>query len=446
MRHCVAAFVIGTACTVPSDVYGGAFELRDQGAAVAGNAYAGAAAIAEDASTIFYNPAGMARLSRSEVVLSADALFPTGHFKDQGSFDLTGHTLTGGLGGSQDPALVPSSYLVWAKSSTDWLRFGLGINSPFGLSTEYAKGGGNWVGRYYALDSEVRTYNVNPSISVNVFDWLSIGAGVSAQRMDAKLTNAIDFGSVCFASLGPVVCPAVGLFPQRADGHARFTGNDWGFGYNGGILISPTVNTRLGLAIRSHIDFHLEGDATFKVPQSAAILTAGQTLFQNTGLGAKITVPETATLGFYQRLTPKLAALFGAEWTRWSRVQELRIRFDNSLQPDAVLPADWHDSWFFSVGVNYLYSDRLTLRAGVGYDQSPIPERTRTPRLPGSDTLDLAIGTGYKLYDDVQFDFAYQLVAFRDAGIHLNDPIQGDLNGKFDLLAHVFSVQLRRQF
>jgi len=444
MRLPLATIVIAIACLASSRAHSGGFEIRDQGGAVAGNAYAGAAAIAQDATTIFYNPAGMAMLSRSEAVLSADALFPRDTFDNTGSFDISGAPITGGSGGYPDGAFVPSAYAMWApKGAADRLRFGFAVNAPFGLKTLYDD---DWVGRYQAIRSEIKTFNFNPAVSVKVFDWLSVGAGADAQWMDATLTNAIDFGGVCFAALGPVVCPALGLRPQNSDGHVRLEGNDWGFGYNGGILVHPTPNTRIGLAYRSHISFNLDGDATFKVPLDAAVLTAGGTVFRDTGLRTNVTVPETATFGLYQKLTPKLVGLFGAAWTRWSRVKELRIKFDNSLQPDAVLPADWKDSWFFSVGADYLYSDRLTLRAGIAYDQSPLPDRTRTPRLPGSDAIDLAIGAGYKPYDDVKIDFAYQLAFLREADIDLTDPTSGSLDGHYKFTAHVFSIQCRQQF
>jgi long-chain fatty acid transport protein len=279
-----------------------------------------------------------------------------------------------------------------------------------------------------------------------VFDWLSVGGGVSAQWVDAKLSNAIDFGSVCFAVLGPALCPLFHLSPQHADGRARLTANDWGFGYNGGVLLSPTANTRIGVAYRSHMDFDLNGDARFSLPIEATLLTAGGTVFRDTGIRANLSEPETVTFGVYQKLAPRWVGLFGAEWTRWSRVRELRIRFDNPLQPDSVLPADWHDTWFYSVGANYLYSDRLTLRAGVAYDQSPVPTSTRTPRLPGSNAIDFALGAGYKPYDDVQIDVAYQLGLLDQADIALTDPIAGSLNGHYDFTTHVFSLQVRKQF
>lgn len=434
---CLSSFVV-------SGADGAGFEIRDQGGAVAGNSYAGAAALAEDASTIFYNPAGMALLDRDEVVVSVDVLFPRGKFKNEGSFDILGTPISGTDGGNPGQAFVPSSYALWKPiESLDWLRFGFAINAPWGLSTDYEA---NWVGRYQALESELKTYNLNPAVSIKLSEWLSVGVGFDAQYADAKLTNAIDFGGVCVSTVGPTLCPFLGLSPQTADGHVRLTGTDWGFGYNVGVLLHPNENTRIGLGYRSHIDFELDGDANFHVPSQAAILTAGGTIFQNGGLKVDLTVPETATFGIYQKVAPKWVALFGAAWTRWSRVQELRVRFDNTMQPDAVIPANWKDSWLFSVGANYLYSDKLTLRAGVAYDESPIPDSTRTPRIPGSDAINFAVGAGYQLSDDVHVDAAYQLGILEKADIDLTDTTAGSLNGYYDFHTHVLSLQIRKTF
>ncbi|HYL18911.1 MAG TPA: outer membrane protein transport protein, partial [Burkholderiales bacterium] len=190
------------------------FALIEQSPSQVGNAFAGGAASAEDASTIYFNPAGMTQLSGKQIVVGVHGIKPSAEFNNSGSHlnaPLTAFPLTGGTGGDAGSwAAVPNVYASW-QLSPQWF-IGLGINSPFGLSTDYDS---NWVGRYQGITSDLMTVNINPSIAYKINDKISVGAGVSAQYIDVDLKKAIDFGTICNAGAPiPAGC-GVALTPQR---------------------------------------------------------------------------------------------------------------------------------------------------------------------------------------------------------------------------------------
>jgi long-chain fatty acid transport protein len=419
----------------------GGFAILDQGASVAGNAYAGASASALDGTTIFFNPAGLAKLDRPELIASADLIVPDSDYTDDGSTDILGlpRRGTGGAGGST--AVVPALYGVYPLNKI--LVVGLGINSPFGLKTDYDD---RFIGRYEALRSEINTVNINPSVAIRLSRWLSLGAGLSAQHLQATLSNAIDSGALCFGLLGPATCSGLGLVPQSADGRLELKADDWGYGYNLGVLLEPLPGTRIGLSYRSKIDYEAKGNGSFHLPPEAEFLTLGGTVFVNSNIRSDIEVPESANLGFYHQITERLALLAELQWTNWSTIDDLVVEFDNPLQPPAVLQANWQDSFYSAIGLNYRATDWLMLRTGIGYDQTPLRNRTRTPRLPSGDLYSLAGGFSAALGSHLSLDGAYQYIRHKHTEIDLEEPSSGRLKGEFDNQAHVLSLQVTYRF
>lgn len=409
------------------------FALIEQSVRGLGNAFSGSA-VAEDASTIFFNPAGLTRLSGSSVVGAGYYIFPSAIFQNQGSTIVNGAPLIGGNGGDGGVSIfVPNLYAAWDVS--DRVKLGLGTNSPFGLKTKYNQ---NWVGRYYAIDSELTTININPTLAAKLTDNLSVGVGVNLQYADAKLTNAIDFGLIGFSNRLPTS-------PQAADGFVKLAGDDWSWGYNLGLLYEPSQNTRIGLAFRSPITHNLEGDADFNVPTTAARLTATGR-FTDSDIRAKLKLPATVSLNAYQQLSSRLAATADITWTGWSRFEELRVKFDNPVQPDSVLPENWHDAFRYSLGLNYALNNAWQLRAGVAYDESPADEKYITPRIPDSSRTWLAIGASFKPSDSLSFDVGYAHLFVDDTEINQVSTTNGNLRGKFDNSVDIIGLQVNWMF
>lgn len=410
------------------------FAIIEQSVPGLGNAFAGSAATAEDASTIFFNPAGLTYLQGNSFSGATYSIAPTIRFTNQGSSLATGAPLLGSDGGEAgNNALVPNLYAAWSLS--DRIKVGLGVGSPFALATEYNR---DWVGRYQGVKSKLTTININPAIAARLTDNLSIGAGVNLQYAKAELSNAIDFG---------LIGRSVGLptLPQRADGFVEVEGEDWSWGYNLGVLYAPSANTRIGLAYRSQVTHNLEGDADFSVPTSLAGLTrTGR--FTDSDASAKLKLPDTLSLSAYQRLSSKVAIVGDVTWTNWSRFKELRVEFDNPVQPDAVQPENWRDTYRFSLGVNYAVNDTLTLRAGVAYDQSPVKEEFRTVRVPDSNRTWLAVGASYRPSDSLKIDLGYAHIITDRASIDQSNLTEGRVKGEYNNHVDVVGVQVNWSF
>jgi long-chain fatty acid transport protein len=423
------------------------FALIEQGGSGIGNAYAGAAAVAEDATTIFFNPAGMTYLPDSQLVIAAHAIKPYVDFSNQGSRTLVGtpfvQPLTGGDGGDAgDWAFVPNLY--YAKAVNDALRLGIGVNAPFGLKTEYDD---NWAGRYHAIKSELQTININPSLALKVNDMVSLGAGVSYQYAEAELTNAIDFGTICYGKLGPATCNFLKITPQADDGQVKIKGNDWSWGYNLGALFQPMPGTRLGLAYRSEIKQELDGHAYFSsVPAAFAAdphLAYGK-------VKAEIKLPASASLSAFHQVNDQWDILADLTWTEWSSFQELRVIRDSGPLAGQTLsaqPEKWHNAIRTSLGANYHYSDALKLRAGVAYDESPVSNTYRTPRIPDSDRTWLSLGANYKFSQNSSVDAAYTHIFVKDSSVNQTSTSGGgNLVGDYNNDINMLSVQYTHNF
>lgn len=438
-------------CISASYAMGAGFALIEQSVSGLGNAFAGGAASAEDASTVFYNPAGMTRLNGQQVSAGAHLIIFSAKFSNEGSTHVlqgvTGVPLAGNNGGDAGVAkVVPNAY--YTIKLNDRLSFGLGVNAPFGLATDYDSG---WVGRYHALESDVLTININPSLAYKINDNLSIGAGLDLQYIKAKLSNAIDFGTLdavgAFKALG-LPAGSLKLIPQASDGLARLEGDDWGIGYNIGLLYEFNKNTRIGTAYRSRIRYTLAGDSEFTgVPAGLSPFP----VFKNTGIRADITLPDSLSFSFSHDINPQWTVMADVTWTNWSVFKELRIKFDNPAQADAVTSTQWRDSYRYALGLTYKYNPNWTYRAGVAYDETPISsEQLRTPRIPDASRIWAAIGVGYKFSDKISLDAGYAHLFINDPKINKTptgeDAVRGGLIGTYSSYVNIVSAQLNFRF
>jgi long-chain fatty acid transport protein len=280
---------------------------------------------------------------------------------------------------------------------------------------------------------------------------LSVGAGVQIEYFDARLTNAVDFGSIAFAASMGACFPL--CVPTARDGRAEFEADDEvGVGYNVGVLFEPIKGTRFGAAFRSMIHHDVQGDVDFFIPASVTSLPGGlgpfiSATFADTGARTEVTLPEMVTFGVYHELNPQWAVMAEGQWTNWSRLEELRIQFDSGL-PDNVTELEWEDSWYGALGVIFRPDHRWAFRAGVGFDESPVPDATRTPRLPDEDRIWLSAGAGMQVTPGGRVDLGYTHIFIDDASINLlaggpTSPnfFRGNLTGEFESAVDIVAIQ-----
>ena len=429
---CISLLSVGSA-------FGAGFALIEQGVSGLGNAYAGGAAGAEDASTIFFNPAGMTRLNGHQIILASHLIMPYANFENKGSTHVTGAPLRGDDDGNAAEAkVIPNLY--YSRKVSDRFSVGIGINAPFGLATEYDR---TWVGRYHAVKSDFMSVNINPSVAYKVTDQLSIGAGFSAQYVNAELSSAVDFGTIG-ASFG-----IPGLIPQKNDGYFDLEGDSWGVGYNMGLLYEFTKNTRVGVSYRSRIDQTLEGDADFSnVP--APLLRPDSPLFHDTDAEADVTLPDNLSISLFHQFNPQWMVMADFTWTNWSLFEDLIVEFDNG-QPSSRTIEKWQDSYRYSLGASYMPDKNWTIRIGTAYDTSAVSEaKYRTPRIPDGDRIWTALGLGYEISNMFGVDIGYAHLFINDPDINKtatgDDRLRGALKGSYSSHIDIISAQLTMSF
>jgi len=436
---------IASAALYTGPVQAAGFALIEQGVKGLGTAFAGSAAIAEDATTLFFNPAGLTRLEGQQILIAGHVIVPVADFKNRGSTNAIGGQPTGRLESSAGvTGFVPNFY--YTTEVTDRLNLGLGITVPFGLTTEYDR---DWIGRYHAVNSELLTVNINPTVAYRLSEALSIGAGVSAQYIDVTLSNAIDFGTLAFLGGVPGALPST----PALDGFTEVEGDDWGYGFNLGLLYEIDSDSRIGIAYRSKISHTIEGTNQITIPAAlAGIPPFGSS--RSRSASADTTLPETVSISGYHGLTDRWAIMADASWTRWSRFDELRIQFSDGSE--TVQPEDWENSWRYSVGVSYAYSSAWTLRAGIAYDETPIPSaELRTPRIADNSRRWIALGASYRFSPRLSLDIGYAHLFVSDpriintevtTGERARLPIGSTLDGKYEAEVDIFSAQVQWDF
>jgi long-chain fatty acid transport protein len=428
--------------------YANGFALSEQSASGLGNAFAGGGASVEDASTLFFNPAGMSYLPDNQLVGAIHALRPSTEFKNSGSHNVGGLATHGGDGGDAGNwTLLPNIY--FAKEISDTIRLGIGINAPFGLNTEYDKG---WVGRYQAMKSVLKTININPSIAFEVSDRVSLGLGMSVMRAEAEQTNAVDFGGICAAALNGC---GIGATFQKNDGFARIKGDDWGYGWNAGVIFQITKTTRLSLAYRSKVKLNLEGHAEFSnIPVAFALsptLTAG---FANGSVSAKLTTPDSVSSSIFQQINDRWDIMADLTWIHWNSFQDQTVIRTSGVLAGRTLssvPQNWDNAIRASFGASYHYNEKLKLRAGLAYDQSPVSADFRTPRTPNSDRIWLSLGANFRFTPTSSMDVGYTYIVVNDASLNKTtdssiSALRDTVKGSYDSNVNILSVQFTHTF
>ena len=421
------ALMIGAALCAPSLTHAAGFSLLEQTGSGIGYSYAGAAASADDASAMFFNPASLALLGSPQVSVAAHGIDLETKFHDKGStLPLAGlGLLPAGATRSDAGDIIPLANAYFAWPFTDRVTFGFAVNTPFGLKTEYDD---PWVGRFQGIKSELTTINANPALAVKLSDSVSLGFGADYQHAHAELTNAV--------LLGPAT-----------EGRARVDVGDETWGWNAGAIFTLPSATRMGVSYRSQMKYSLTGDTKVSTLTGLPIAAASGP----TKVG--ITFPDSASLSVVQPLNESLELRGDVSWMNWSKVGTVLATNTDTGLPRDVLHFGFKDTTRVALGVNYKRNERWTFRAGTAWDESPVEDDVRTVRLPDNDRWWLSVGTRWQPTQNLMLDAAYAHLFVKSADIALTRAQTGapasfssTVVGDYDNSVNIVSLQLTWAF
>ena len=359
MKHKYLPLLIAVACAgLASTAQASGYRFGSQSVSAQGTADASGAEAA-DASTIFYNPAGLSRLEGTQFVGGGTLVVPHSTFQDNGSFNFTGKP-TGGTTKDYVPNAVFAPAVYASKKIDEQWTVGMGLFVPYGAKLDY---GNSWSGRYAITNIKLEAIALNPSVSFKLDQHHSFGFGITAEYMKAELGQAVDVpGTVKALSANPVVsgaflasvAKAQGLAAANAagiallgakDGHASMDGNDWGFGFNLGYLYQLNEGTRFGISYRSSISHKLKGDTIWdfsQVSNNAAVngFISGASGKVNSKALVELRTPETVSINAFHQMDDRWALMGDVTWTRTSRLQNLDIQFPPTAEGAGAHPSE----------------------------------------------------------------------------------------------------------
>ncbi|MBL6665280.1 MAG: outer membrane protein transport protein [Rickettsiales bacterium] len=377
-------------------------------------AYAGSATGMHDSSDSFFNAATLSELEKGELIVSVTYLDLDIDMDNISGSNASGtpQTSQNDVSDAGEDGFVPALYI--AKPINDRTTLGLSVTTPFGLATKYDKG---WIGSGNALESQIVTHNINPSVSYKVNNKLNIAAGFQAQYYKATLTKDV--------------------YNVPAKSH----GSDWGYGYNLGLLYKPTKDLKVGLGYRSKIKHKVEGTTNAPGVPTGHVTTAFH-------LGT--TTPESLDVGVSYKISDTTEVAYDMIWTRWSRVKSLVVRNFETLGDDRTV-MNWHDSFLHSIGVEHQASEKLTLRAGTAYEKAAIGNANREPRLPVGDRIWTSLGFNYDFGNGLSVDASYVHLFFDDVNLstqasnNLGNSINS-VNANVDTKVNLYSLAIKKEF
>lgn len=450
MKKSAAALVLTGVAAATSTALAAGFQLTEQSSLGLGRAYAGAGIVGDDLSAVHYNPAGMTLLEGTRFQAGTTWIALNADFNsDSGDADENGR-----LKGQ----MIPAGYVTHQVNDKVWLGFAMTV--PFGMGTEYDR---NWKYGNRGTSAKIYTFDMNPNIAYKVSDFISVGAGVSVQYAKAKL--GMNIGQ-----------PGASLL------HGKVEADSWDWGYNLGIMLSPSDKLRFGLSYRSAIKHEADGDVKLsnvnanvlngmfgnKLGESAGLIARlldGQTV----GTSATLKTPDTVMLTATWETTEKLRLSGLIRWANWSNFDDLTLENDipsgigaiagNSPSLGAAVAGlsgklkevsienKWQDTWLLSVGADYRINDAFTIRGGLAYETSPIDDQsTRMAVIPDTDRVWFSLGASWYPNNDLQFDVgATYLMGVGDKDLYSD--VDGYKVGEYDSLdAYLLGVQMQYRF
>ncbi len=368
---------------------------------------------ADDPSAIHYNPAGLVQSEGTHSLIGCSLAMPEAKHKS--------------LSGEREDSLREEYFPFFAYISSDLgsdsLRFGLGVNTPYGMGSEWSKTG---FSRYWSTKAEMNLININPTIAYQITPELSVGTGIDYYYSELINDRQVDFGALIGMSGG-------------MDGSFHSKGYGDGWGYNAGLLYRPSPRHSLGLTFRSGAEISYHGNARIRsIPSFLSSIPELSSRFST-----EIDLPPQAAFGYAFYPIPELKLEFDIDWTGWKTFRQLTVDFnDNSpFFEDQTIKKDWHNAMFYSLGAEYQIIDHLTIRSGVGFMESPIPESTFDTTVVRTKQYAFSVGAGYDNYP-LKLEFACLAALGEERRIEntVGSEVGADLSGDYRNNNYLVSV------
>ncbi len=408
--------VVLTAVFKCGSAWAGGIMLYQFGSPDVGYANAGYAARAQDASTVFTNPAGMGRLESSQSLIGTQALYAQLKFSPNSSTSVPG----GGSDGGNAIGWVPAGSLFLVhKFNQDW-SVGFGALSYFGLSQSFD---GNWVGRYYIQKKSLVGMTFMPAVSYRVNDWLSIGAGLNMMYGYLKDQVAINNG------------------PLISDGQMNYKDTRPGYGANLGVLVEPKKGTRFGLTYLSEVKLDFSDVPEFSGVNPVLYSWLASHGLTTSSLDLGMTVPQMMMFSIYHDLNSQWAVLGNVGWQDWSRFGKVDVGINTANPTSLTVDCHYKDTWHAALGIQYTYSPAWKFSFGIAYDSSAVSDEDRTVSVPIGEIKSFAFGAQYALSQNLTLGAAYQFAWLGDMPVDQNNgPLTGRVAGEFGNTTFQFFV------
>ncbi len=385
--------------------FAGGLGIYEMGTPDVGLAAAGYAARAQDATTVFTNPAGMSSLEKSQVMGGVQAMYGSFKFSPD-----SGSTVPGSDGGNAMGWAPGGSVFIAQKLNKDW-SLGFGVLSYFGAAMKYDD---DWVGRYFIQKETLLGLTLTPALSYRVNDWLSLGAGLN------MMYGYID-EQVAVNNVGE----------RRPDGQLKYSDNEWGYGGNFGVLVTPLEGTRLGLTYLTEVGINFSA-----VPEFSGLGPLLQAVLNRRGLSTnnldiKIHVPQMFMFSVNQDLNEQWSILGNVGWQNWSRFGSVDIGINSNDPRTLSVDANYKDTWHVALGTQYRYSKEWTFTGGIAYDSSAVDNDNRTVTVPMGEAWRYALGAQYALSPTLTLGAAYELIWMGDMPVNQTRGLAGTVSGEY---------------
>ena len=391
--------------SVAGSALAGGFSLSEQSVSAMGTANAGRASHTQDASVVFNNPAAMHQLKQAQFTQAVAFIDAQTKIKNA----------VGGLpGGTNEGDIVPHTFIpsgYFTSGDKGGWAWGVAAYGSFGLKTNHEE---SYAARYLGDKSSVKVTTIQPAVSYKLNDKVSVGFGPTINKVEAYLsknTTGLPGGA-------------------GALGNVEVEGDDLGYGFNIGAHFSPSPSNQIAIVYRSKVKYKID-DGKFT-----------SSTIGSRNASTSLSTPESVELSASHQVSSKLKAHAGATWTRWSRLQDLLI----TTSPALPLPAEefhWKDSVGYAVGVTYSHCEKIDLRAGLAYDNTPVAPADRSVRLPSGDRRVASLGVGYKINPTQSIDASYTYLDEEKAEVRQT---AAGYNADFHNRASVYGLQFTQKF